>query len=271
MRVVLQLGLCCLLTGSVWAQRGGGGHGGGMGGGGIRGGSGGGGFRGGGGSGAYRGGYSGGGGSGAYRGGYSGGSHGGYGGVSGYHGYSGYRGYGYGGYGYRGYGYRGYGGYYGTTAYWGLGFGLGYGGWGYSYPYYSYPYVGGYWPGYSDVYPYDYSSGYGSTAPATTIVYAPEQQSAPTRVERAGPISQGYDEYGQEFNPAGAPPASSSPVYLFAFRDHVIHAAASYWVDGSTLHYVTLQHEEKQASLDSLDRSLTLQLNRERRVPFQLP
>ena len=61
------------------------------------------------------------------------------------------------------------------------------------------------------------------------------------------------------------------PVYLFAFQDHTIRAAASYRVDGNTLHYVTLQHEERQASLDSLDRALTLQLNRERRVALQLP
>jgi hypothetical protein len=34
---------------------------------------------------------------------------------------------------------------------------------------------------------------------------------------------------------------------------------------------VTLQHEEKQVPLDSVDRGLSLQLNRERRVAFQLP
>jgi hypothetical protein len=32
-----------------------------------------------------------------------------------------------------------------------------------------------------------------------------------------------------------------------------------------------LQHEEKQAPLDSVDRGLTMQLNRERNVAFQLP
>jgi len=54
-------------------------------------------------------------------------------------------------------------------------------------------------------------------------------------------------------------------------NDHAIRAAASYWVDGQTLHYVTLQHEEKLAPLGSIDRALTLQLNRERSVTFQLP
>jgi hypothetical protein len=215
-----------------------------MGGGGVHGGfGGGGGFRGGGSAGFNRGGFSGGG----FRGGWGGG-------------FSGYRGYG---------GYRGFGGFRGTTAFWGggLGFGFGFGGWGYSYPYYSYPYVGGYWPGYSDIYPYDY--GYSYAAPATTIVYAPTP--APVVVERANPVTHEYDQFGQELKGAGAATPGAPPVYLFAFRDHVIRAAAAYWVDGQTLHYVTLQHEEKQAPLDTLDRSLTLQLNRERRVTVQLP
>jgi hypothetical protein len=34
---------------------------------------------------------------------------------------------------------------------------------------------------------------------------------------------------------------------------------------------VTLQREEKQVPLSSIDRALTLQLNRERSVAFQLP
>jgi hypothetical protein len=42
-------------------------------------------------------------------------------------------------------------------------------------------------------------------------------------------------------------------------------------VDGKTLHYVTLEHLEKQAPLDQVDRSLSLQLNRERHVAFHLP
>jgi hypothetical protein len=50
-----------------------------------------------------------------------------------------------------------------------------------------------------------------------------------------------------------------------------IRAAAAYWVEGRTLHYVTLQHEEKQAPIESVDRDLSMRLNRERRVTFSLP
>ena len=50
-----------------------------------------------------------------------------------------------------------------------------------------------------------------------------------------------------------------------------IRAAEAYWVTGATLHYVTLQHEQKQAPLDLVDRALSYRLNRERHVDFQLP
>jgi hypothetical protein len=224
------------------AQRGGGGHGGG-GGGGFHGGSMGGGSIGGGG--------------------FRGGGIGGYGGVRG--GIGGYGGY---------YG-RGYGGFYG-------GFGLGFYGCCYGYPYYGY----GGWP-------YDYDYGYGYTpyistypsyysypstydynpSPNVTVIYAqPQQAMAPAYTTTAQPVMRTYDQYGQATGAAPAASASnSSPIYLIASKDQTIHAAAAYWVDGRTLHYVTLQREEKQVPLDSVDRSLSLQLNRERRVSFQLP
>src|ERR1035437_6421240 len=65
--------------------------------------------------------------------------------------------------------------------------------------------------------------------------------------------------------------SGAAPIYLLAFTDHVIRAAAAYWVDGKTLHYLTLEYEQKQGRLETVDRDLSLQLNRERRVPFSLP
>jgi hypothetical protein len=187
------------------------------------------------------------------------------------------------GYGYGGYGYGRY------------GYGLGWGGWGWGYPWwggYGYPLFGG---GYGYDYPYDYSyDSYGGYAAYPNGGYqtSPSYQTSPNVVvvnppanpgyantasaERASPVMRQYDQYGQEMqSPSGfASPggsAASSPIYLIAFNDHVIRAASAYWVDGRTLHYVTLQHEEKQTPLDSVDRHLTLQLNRERGVTFQLP
>jgi len=242
MRALVQITLICLLAGGAMAQRHGGG---GMGGG----------FHGGGSIGAGHGGFTGGGFTG---GGFRGGNFGGgFNGFRGGIGINGFRG-GFGGF----RGFRGgfYGGYwpYGYYPYWGLGY--------------------GYWPDYYDSY-YPYNTytynPYGSyasydTSPNVTVVYPQTQASqAPVYVERPRPVSHEYDEYGQEIHSSGT--AASSPIYLVAFKDHVIRAAASYWVDGRTLHYVTLQHEEKQVPLDSVDRDLSMQLNRERRVQFQLP
>jgi hypothetical protein len=218
MRVLLRIGLCCLLAGSVMAQRRAGG-----GGGAVRGGSIGGGFRGGGVV--------------------SGGFHGGYGG---------YRGVYYGGYGY-------YGGYYGYPSY----------GLGYSYD----PYYYGYSPYISTTPSYAYPVYDYNPSPNVTVIYAsPQAAPAPAYANTvaAQPAMQTYDQYGQQVQPA-APASGSSPIYLIATKDQAIRAAAAYWVDGGTLHFVTLQHEEKQVPLDNIDRPLTLQLNHERRVSFQLP
>jgi hypothetical protein len=167
-------------------------------------------------------------------------------------GYSGFRG----GFGYRSYGYGGYyGGFYGGS-YWPS--------WNYGYSY---------WPSYSDYgyspyayYPYSYDP-----SPNVTVIYPAPAQAAPSTVyvERANPVVRNYDEYGQEIRPSSG--GVGAPIYLLAFTDHAIRAAAAYWVDGQTLHYVTLEHEQKQAPLDTVDRGLSLQLNRERRVPFSLP
>jgi hypothetical protein len=255
MKLLLQISMCCLLAGSGMARSGGGG------GGGARGGSGGGGgmTRGGGGFGG--GGFGGGGFGGGGFGGTSFG-HGGFG--SGDFGrgnvfFRGFNGFG------RGFGYgRGYGN--GLYGYPYLGLGFGYGDWPYAYePYY-----------YGDN-PSAYGGGYASyqTSPNVTVIY-PQQGYAqtaeaypPPPPERAHPVTREYDQYGQEIRPAG--PGGGSSTYLIAFNDHVIRAAVAYWVDGKTLHYVTLEHEEKQASLETVDRSLSLQLNRERQVAFQLP
>ena len=45
----------------------------------------------------------------------------------------------------------------------------------------------------------------------------------------------------------------------------------AYWVDGASLHYVTIEHAQKQVTLASIDRGLSERLNGERNVPFQLP
>jgi hypothetical protein len=159
--------------------------------------------------------------------------------------------------------------------------------WGWGYPY-GYGYGLSYWPWYNDYwdYPgYGYGSGSGSgsgygydpgaysynSSPNVTVVY-PQTVNGdppPAYAQTAHPVTSSYDQYGQEMHPpaSGAP---ASPIYLIATKDGAIQAASSYWVENGTLHYVTLQREEKTVPLSSIDRTLTNQLNRERRVNLNL-
>jgi hypothetical protein len=107
-----------------------------------------------------------------------------------------------------------------------------------------------------------------------TVVYAPPATTQPSNtvyVERPNPVVREYDQYGQQTNRPAPAAGSASPVYLIAFRDHTIRAASAYWVEGGTLHYVTLEHSQMQTPLGTVDRDLSEQLNRERRVAFSLP
>ena len=247
----------CLLALPVAAQRGGGMRGGGShGGGGFRGGGfhSGGSFRGGGGF------HSGGG----FRGGggfYGGGFRGGFGGFN--HGFGRSRfffgaGFGVFPYAYPSYGYYDWGyPYYGST---------------YSYnDYYGYPssYYGyGYAP--APIYPAPTYYDYGSSPAPVVVTYNYGNDAAPPPVRIYEPPTRARS-YTRD-NAEAAPQNGERPIYLIALKNQDnIRAAEAYWVTGATLHYVTLQHEQKQAPLDSVDRALTFRLNRERHVDFRLP
>jgi hypothetical protein len=188
--------------------------------------------------------------------------------------YRGYGGYGRGFYG----GFRGYGshhGYYGHNRF-NFGFGFApyaywpYYGWDYPYygysSYYGYPNGASYGAsyGYQDPY-YDYGYNY-SSPPA--VVY----QSDPAPPVRADEPQERVRPEVREYSQAAPSQSHEKQIYLIAFRNQEnIHAAEAYWVTGAILHYVTLQHEQKQAPLDSVDRAFSYKLNRERRVDFRLP
>lgn len=171
----------------------------------------------------------------------------------------------------------------------GPGFGGNFGGGRYSrYGYYN-PYLysgfyGGYGfydPFFGDDYDYDYQTPYGYSAqygyPDNEAPYNP-----PVIIVQNGPAYQPQPpphpmvrEY-VEPAPQGAPQPSQAasnepPLYLIAFQDGTIRAVVAYWVDHGTLHYVTMDHEQKQAQLGSVDRVLSQRLNRERNVSFGLP
>jgi hypothetical protein len=71
---------------------------------------------------------------------------------------------------------------------------------------------------------------------------------------------------------AQRPAASDQPtIYLIALHDHTIVQALGYWMEGSTLHYVSVEHTLNQLSIDLVDRDLSQRLNDERHVDFHLP
>ena len=57
-------------------------------------------------------------------------------------------------------------------------------------------------------------------------------------------------------------------IYLIALRDHTIVQALGYWMEGSTLHYVSAEHTLNQLSIDLVDRDLSQRLNDERGAGF---
>jgi hypothetical protein len=122
----------------------------------------------------------------------------------------------------------------------------------------------GYGYGYPPDYGYaSYGGGYGSGAPSVIINqgYAPPPPPAPMVRDYTAPVPP----------PPTQAQSNEPPLYLLAFQDGVIRAVLAYWVDGATLHYVSMEHEQKQVPLTSVDRMLSERLNRERNVTFQLP
>ncbi len=159
--------------------------------------------------------------------------------------YGGYRGRFYG-----GYYYPGFYGYYNPFL-WDTGFGWDSGDYGYGYPDYGYPDNGGY-PSY--------------TAPNPQVLII-SNQTPPQPVVVQPPPAPGAWNAG----PTAQSKKYEDTLYLLAMHDGTIRAVLAYWVDGTTVHYVTMDHEQKQTPLSSLDRGLSERLNRERNVTFSLP
>jgi len=225
---------CLLLAAPLFAQRGGG-HGGG-GGGGMRGG----------GSGGARGGFSGGGprGGGGFRGGESrsGGFRGGFRGIGGYRGF-------------RSYGSIYYPGFYGYGYYdpylWDSGFDYGDPGYGYAAN------------GYND---YGGYGSYGAPNPSPQVLVISNQTPPAPVIIQPPPAPAAWDA-----GPTAQAKRYEDTLFLLAMKDGTIRAVLAYWVEGITVHYVTMDHEQKQTPLSSLDHSLSERLNRERNVTFRLP
>lgn len=119
----------------------------------------------------------------------------------------------------------------------------------------------------------------GSQAESYSDGYAPPARSSGLRSYEA-PLPDRSPEPAAEQAPAArasrpAYPAAGvaeqkATIYLIAFRDQSIQAAYAYWVDGNTLHYVTVQGSHNRATLDLIDRDMSDRLNHERGIDFSL-
>jgi hypothetical protein len=59
-------------------------------------------------------------------------------------------------------------------------------------------------------------------------------------------------------------------IYLIAFKDHRIMQALGYWIEGTMLHYVSIDYAFNHASISLIDSDLSQRLNDERGIEFTL-
>ncbi len=125
-----------------------------------------------------------------------------------------------------------------------------------------YGYVG-YWGDYEPFSDYADSQPGGAGEPVMGPMAQP-----PLVPETAHPVIHEYAP--REDNAIPAEPAGHPVLFLIAFQDKTIRAATTYWVESGTLHYLDNGQQARQAPLSSVDRDLSVQLNNERHVPFNL-
>lgn len=71
-------------------------------------------------------------------------------------------------------------------------------------------------------------------------------------------------------NPEQAVDSSKPTITLLAFKDSTVVAAIAYWEQANEIHYVTNNFSKRIVPVASLDRALSEQLNKERKVEFKL-
>lgn len=69
---------------------------------------------------------------------------------------------------------------------------------------------------------------------------------------------------------ARAEAANKQNITLLAFTDSTVTASIAYWQQGDRLHYVTTSYAVKNVPIGMLDKALSEQLNKERKVEFRL-
>ena len=157
--------------------------------------------------------------------------------------------------------------------FYGGGYGYGYGG---GYGYGSDPNAA-YGPGNADQAPPVINSG---EAPSVVINQNFVPQPVNPQVREYNPNDSGDQQSGMRLYQNSSHPyadaaannsSDQATIYLIAFKDHSIVQALGYWMEGATLHYVSVEHTLNQASINLIDRDLSQRLNDERGLEFRLP
>jgi hypothetical protein len=125
-------------------------------------------------------------------------------------------------------------------------------------------------------------SGYGGDANTAQAAdqYPPDTPGTYAQAAALPVYSEQMDSQAPAYPPntaQSAPPSDSNApgpadvsYTLLAFKDHSIFAVTDYWVDNNRLNYVTNYGTTGTAALDQLDLSLTLKLNNDHGVTFEL-
>ena len=72
-------------------------------------------------------------------------------------------------------------------------------------------------------------------------------------------------------NPIGPSPTEYTNIFFVALNDGSVHTAIAYWVEGSTLHYMTPEYIHNQVSLALVDQKTSAALNGSQSLPLASP
>ena len=71
--------------------------------------------------------------------------------------------------------------------------------------------------------------------------------------------------------PISPEPSEYTNLFFIALNDGSVHTAIAYWVEASTLHYMTPEYIHNQVSLALVDQKTSVALNSNQSVPFAPP
>ena len=77
--------------------------------------------------------------------------------------------------------------------------------------------------------------------------------------------------YEFEWDPVKAKTNCNKHGVDFERAAQVFRDPLAWWVEGGWLHYITGSGAHEQVKLDAVDRDFTREINRQRRVPLELP